>query len=123
MHLDQTLESARGLSNGAGSEPPARQRLEQLYRLSSHGIPVTVWATGRPESELRQSVDSFAESCRALGACVAAVHRRPGVGYARFVQGRRQTREMRRRGWTTIDKIAQREAVRLVADLQAAFRA
>jgi hypothetical protein len=83
MHLDQTLESARGLSDGAGSEPPARQRLEQLYRLSSHGIPVTVWATGRPESELRQSVDSFAESCRAQGACVAAVHRRPGVGYVR----------------------------------------
>jgi len=83
MHLDQTLESARGVSHAAGGEPPARQRLEQLYRLSSHGIPVTVWATGRPESELRQSVDSFAESCRALGACVATVHRRPGVGYAR----------------------------------------
>lgn len=83
MHLDESLASARGLSTAPGAEPRARQRLEQLYRLSSHGIPVSVWVTGRPESELRQAVDSFADACRVQGACVAAVHRRPGVGYAR----------------------------------------
>jgi hypothetical protein len=83
MHLDETTVAARGVLGPAGSEPSARQRLDQLYRLSAHGIPVSVWATGRPESELRQSVERFAESCRAQGACVAAVHRRPGVGYAR----------------------------------------
>lgn len=83
MHLDETSGAARSVFGAAGPDQTARQRLEQLYRLSSHGIPVTVWFTGRPESDLRQAVDGFAESCRAHGACVAAVHRRPGVGYAR----------------------------------------
>jgi hypothetical protein len=83
MHLDETIGAARGGLSAGGAELPARQRLEQLYRLSSHGIPVTVWATGRPESALRQAVDGFAEACRMQGACVAAVHRRPGVGYTR----------------------------------------
>ena len=83
MHLDETMSATRGTLASGADEPPARQRLEQLYRLSSHGIPVTVWLTGRPESALRQAVDGFAEACRNQGACVAAVHRRPGVGYAR----------------------------------------
>jgi hypothetical protein len=83
MHLDETLASTRGVFSSGGTEPPARQRLEQLYRLSSHGIPVSVWFTGRPESDLRQAVDSFGQACRAQGACVASVHRRPGVGYSR----------------------------------------
>lgn len=83
MHLDETSGAARAVFGAGGPEQTARQRLEQLYRLSAHGIPVTVWLTGRPESDLRQAVDGFAEACRANGACVAAVNRRPGVGYAR----------------------------------------
>jgi hypothetical protein len=83
MHLDETGGAARSVLGASGAEQTARQRLDQLFRLSSHGIPVTVWFTGRPESELRQSVEEFAQACRTQGACVASVHRRPGVGYAR----------------------------------------
>lgn len=83
MHLDETTNAARGILRAAGSEPSPRQRLEQLYRLSAHGIPVTVWATGRSEHELQHQVERFAQSCLAQGACVAAVPRRPGMGYLR----------------------------------------
>lgn len=86
------FRSADGDGHAAGAgrvsevpaDVPALQRLAQLYRLSSHGIPVTVWVTGRPESELRRAVDSFASECRLQGACVAVVTRRPGAGYARY---------------------------------------
>lgn len=83
MHLDETSGAAHHVFGAAEAEQTARQRLEQLYRLSSHGIPVTVWLTGRPESALRHSVDEFAKAVRTHGACVASVHRRAGVGYAR----------------------------------------
>ena len=85
--LPALLEGVLGSGNGSafsagGGAQSSRARLEQLYRLSSHGIPITVWVTGRPEAELRHAVDSFAADCRAHGACVAAVARRAGAGYA-----------------------------------------
>jgi len=46
-----------------------------------------------------------------------------GTSYARWVQSRRtQTGEMRRRGWRTIEQIAQDESKTLNVELRAAFR-
>lgn len=80
--VDGLVGGVGSLSDGQAGQP-AQQRLAQLYRLSSHGIPLTVWVTGRPESALRRAVDGFASECRIQGACIAAVTRRPGAGYAR----------------------------------------
>ncbi len=59
-------------------------RLAQLFRLSLQGIPLVVWAMGRPEAEVRRGVEEFAASCQAQGASLAAVPRRVGAGYVRF---------------------------------------
>lgn len=80
-----TAKSEVSAMGGSGQlEQSARRRLSQLFRLSQQGIPLTIWATGRPEVELRSAVHEFAAACRDKGAIVAAVSRRAGVGYARF---------------------------------------
>lgn len=87
MAISRVLEidgiGGAGVLSGGQADQPSQQRLAQLYRLSSHGIPVTVWVSGRPESELRRAVNEFASDCRIQGGSVAAVARRPGVGYVR----------------------------------------
>jgi hypothetical protein len=80
----QAPEAAVPLLRMAGVEDATSHRLSQLFRLSLQGIPLVVWAMGRPETEVRSVVDSFAAACGAQGARVAAVPRRPGAGYARF---------------------------------------
>ncbi len=63
---------------------PAMERLVQLWRLSTHGIPTIVWAAGRPETALRARLADFTSRCQANGASVAVVPRRLGPGYPRF---------------------------------------